>query len=278
MTVSARRLEPTFDIRPHLSPLAGGLGGAANVIMQLSWPAVGYGVKESRVESGSAMKHPLKRTRTTFTYLAVAILGNEDDIDHFRRAVNRQHAQVRSTESSPVKYNAMDPRLQLWVAACLAYGLFDVIEKLHGPLDDDEAARLYAYSARLGTSLQVKPEMWPADRAAFDRYWEESLSEVNIDDDVRDYLMRLVRLENLPRIFRLLLARDNQFWTTGFLPPRFRDDMGLSWTDADEARFRGRLRRLGRLESLMPAWVKALPFTMMLWDMRLRVRTGRPLV
>ena len=159
-----------FDIRPHLSPYAGALGGGANVIMQLSWPAVGYGVKESRVPSGSAMKHPLKRARTTFTYLAVAMLGNEDDVENFRRAVNRQHVQVRSTDASPVKYSAMDTRLQLWVAACLAYGLFDLIEKMYGPLDDETADQLYLYAARLGTSLQVKPEMWPADRAAFNRY------------------------------------------------------------------------------------------------------------
>jgi uncharacterized protein (DUF2236 family) len=36
--------------------------------MQLSWPEVGYGVMESKVDSGNAMKHPYKRARTTFTY------------------------------------------------------------------------------------------------------------------------------------------------------------------------------------------------------------------
>ena len=30
--------------------------------------------------------------------------------------------------------------------------------------------------------------MWPADRAAFDRYWQESLDKVHIDDAVREYL------------------------------------------------------------------------------------------
>ena len=49
--------------------------GAANVIMQLSWPQVGYGVVESKVDSGDLLKHPWKRARTTFQYLAVAILG-----------------------------------------------------------------------------------------------------------------------------------------------------------------------------------------------------------
>ena len=40
----------------------------------------------------------------------------------------------------------------------------------------------------LCTTLQVPPEKWPADRAAFERYWRESLAKVHIDDAVREYL------------------------------------------------------------------------------------------
>ncbi|MFN2540383.1 MAG: oxygenase MpaB family protein, partial [Mycobacteriales bacterium] len=77
-----------FDIRDHISGLGANAAGAANVVMQLSWPAVGYAVKDSKVESGSAMKHPVKRARTTFTFLAVALLGDEHDQQVFRRALN----------------------------------------------------------------------------------------------------------------------------------------------------------------------------------------------
>ena len=51
--------------------------GPANVIMQLARPGVGYGVMESRVESGRVDLHPIKRARTTFTYLAVALAGTD---------------------------------------------------------------------------------------------------------------------------------------------------------------------------------------------------------
>ncbi len=98
------------------------LAGPANVIMQLARPGVGYGVMESRVESGRIDLHPIKRARTTFTYLAVATAGTDAQKAAFRRAVNRAHAQVRSTPDSPVQYNAFDPELQLWVAACLYKG------------------------------------------------------------------------------------------------------------------------------------------------------------
>ena len=68
------------------------LAGPANVIMQLARPGVGYGVLESRVESGRVDRHPIKRARTTFTYLAVATKGTDAQKAAFRRAVNKAHA------------------------------------------------------------------------------------------------------------------------------------------------------------------------------------------
>src|SRR3954454_5217923 len=100
-----------FDIRDHISGLGATAAGVSNVVMQLSWPAVGYGVKDSKVHSGSAMKHPVKRARTTFTFLAVSLLGDERDRRVFRKAVTGQHVQVRSEPGAPVQYSAMDPRL-----------------------------------------------------------------------------------------------------------------------------------------------------------------------
>ena len=67
-----------FDFRPYIDGAAI-LGAAANVIMQLAVPGVGYGVLESPVDCGKLTLHPVKRTRTTLTYLAVALLGSPDE-------------------------------------------------------------------------------------------------------------------------------------------------------------------------------------------------------
>ena len=268
-----------FKMSRHMSMIGARLAGPANFTMQLAWPGVGYGVLNSRVESGSALKHPIKRSRTTFTYLAVAMLGTEQDRTAFRQAVNRQHAQVVSTPDEPVQYRAMDPRLQTWVAACLYYGTVDMIEKMHGPLDDATADALYAYGARFGTTLQMPAEAWPVDRAAFDRYWEDSLAEVRIDEPVREMLMTLIRLDNMPWWLKnKRSAAFGIFITTGFLPPAFREAMKLAWTDDDQAKFDRLMKRYGRHERLMPRFLRALPFRMLLWDMRLRKRLGLALV
>jgi uncharacterized protein (DUF2236 family) len=83
--------------------------------------------------------HPIKRVRTTFTYLAVATAGSDAQKEAFRRAVNRAHAHVYSTPDSPVQYNAFDPDLQLWVAACLYKGGIGVSRIFVGELDDEDA-------------------------------------------------------------------------------------------------------------------------------------------
>ncbi|HVU60168.1 MAG TPA: oxygenase MpaB family protein [Mycobacteriales bacterium] len=268
-----------FDIRRYLVGIGGDLPGPANVIMQLSWPEIGYGVMESRVESGSAMKHPYKRARTTFTYLSVAMLGNDDDRRNFAKAVNGQHAQVRSTEESPVSYNALNPELQLWVAACLYYGTLDLYERMHGPINDEaESDRFYAYCARFGTTLQVRESMWPKDRAAFAEYWEAGVKRANIDDAMRRYLHSLTLMENLPKAVQRLGAERSLFYTKGFLPPLFREQMGYAWSDDDEDLFTKKLQRLGRMDRRLPTSVKVFPFSALLWDMRRRQRKGSPLV
>jgi uncharacterized protein (DUF2236 family) len=257
------------------------LAGPANVIMQLSRPSVGYGVVESRVESGRIDRHPIKRARTTFTYLAVATQGSEAQKATFRKAVNRAHAQVYSTDDSPVSYNAFDPELQLWVAACMYKGAVDVYRFFVGEMDEQTADKHYREGMTLGTTLQVPSEMWPPDRAAFDEYWRASLEKVHIDDTVRAFLYPIAMARMafpLPRAIRRPLEQVGLLITTGFLPQRFRDEMRLPW-DAGRQRWFDRLMTTIRVaNTVAPKFVRKFPFNLMLVDLNWRIRTGRPLV
>ena len=258
------------------------LAGPANVIMQLARPGVGYGVLESRVESGRVDRHPIKRARTTFTYLAVANNGTDEQKAAFRRAVNRAHAQVYSTDESPVKYHAFDKDLQLWVAACLYKGAVDVYRLFVGEMDEATADRHYAEGMALGTTLQVPAEMWPADRAAFDGYWQRSLDQVHIDGTVREYLFPIaagrMRGVKLPVAVQRRLDDFNLLITTGFLPQRFRDEMQLPWDARRQRRFDRLMVVLRTVTHVMPRFVRQFPFNVLLKDLDWRIRTGRPLV
>jgi uncharacterized protein (DUF2236 family) len=258
------------------------LAGPANVIMQLSRLGVGYGVVESRVESGRIDRHPIKRARTTFTYLAVSVNGTAEQQAAYRRAVNGAHAQVYSTDQSPVSYNAFDPKLQMWVGACMYKGVLDIYKIFVGEIDDQVADQLFDEGIALGTMLQVPREMWPANQAAFDRYWDESMAGVHIDDEVRDFLWPIaagrVRGVKLPALVQRRLDDFNLLITGGFLPQRFRDEMGLDWDAEKQRRFDRLMRRIRFVNDLLPTVVRQFPFNWMLKDLDWRIRTGRSLV
>ncbi len=258
------------------------LAGPANVIMELARPGVGYGVLESRVESGRADRHPIKRARTTFTYLAVARRGTDEQKKAYSRAVSGSHAQVYSTPDSPVEYNAFDKDLQLWVAACLYKGGVDVYRIFIGEMDDETADKFYWEARTLATTLQVPEHMWPADRRAFDRYWQESLEKVHIDDAVREYLYPIavsrIRGVRLPGPLQRAVEEFNLLITSGFLPQRFRDEMRFEWNADKQRQFDRLMRAIRFANNLAPRFIQEFPFNLVLRDLDWRLRTGRPLV
>jgi uncharacterized protein (DUF2236 family) len=256
-----------------------GLAAAgANVIMQLSMLPVGHGVAKSRVESGRIHDHPIKRTRTTLAYLAVALLGTDEQREAMRREVDGQHRQVRSQPGDPVAYNAFDRDLQLWVAACLYKGVED-IERVAGiGRTEEESERLYRYCARLGTTLQVRPEQWPPTRADFHRWWDDRVTEIEMDDLTRRYLQGIARGEFLGRPWSWLVSPLVQLQSVGFLPPEFRAELGLPWTRHHQRTFDVMMRTWAAVDRRVPGPVRRFPFNLYLWDTARRIRRGSPIV
>lgn len=252
--------------------------GAANVIMQLSRPEVGYGVAESKVDSGNLLKHPWKRARTTFQYLAVAILGRQQDRDAVREAVNSSHRHVKSTANSPVRYNAFDRELQMWVAACLFVGIEDTYLLLRGEMTAEQAEQFYRSAWRLGTTLQVTEDQWPPTRAEFDAYWIAACRHVAIDDRVRDYLTDLVNLRMINPVLALPFRPLLKFLTIGFLAPVFRDAMGLQWSDFKQRQFERLFLLVAFVNRFLPVFIRQGSSYVLLADVRRRVRNHRALV
>lgn len=252
--------------------------GAANVIMQLSSPGVGYGVVESKVDSGNLLKHPWKRARTTFQYLAVAIIGTPDDRAAFREAVDGAHRHVKSSPTSPLRYNAFDRELQMWVAACLFVGLEDTYQLLRGELNPEQAEQFYWSAWTLGTTLQVTEDQWPATRVEFDDYWVRACDDVAMDEKVRAYLHDLIDLRMINPVlglpFRPLLA----FLTAGFLAPVFREALGVTWGPRRQWMFESLFLTVAFGNRFLPVFIRQGGSHVLLADVRRRVRAGRPLI
>lgn len=261
--------------------MSGGIATSAaiaNVIMQLSMLPIGRGVAESRVVTGRLDVHPLKRARTTLTYLAVALMGTDGERDAMRAEVDRVHRSVHSGPGDDVAYDAFDPELQLWVAACLYRGLQLGYELMWGPPDDDTADTLYHHASRFGTTLQVTDAQWPSSRQEFERYWSRQLARIQTDDLTRPYLWDLARLGFLPAPISWALGPLHKFVTTGFLPPEFRAEIGLPWGPGRQSVFTAATRGGGVVSRVLPDPVRSFPINVLFWDARRRIRAGRPLV
>ena len=257
-----------------IRPMGGYVAGA-NIVMQLSRLGVGRGVAESTVDSGRLDKHPIKRARTTFTYIFVAMIGTPAERAWLRSEVDRSHRAVRNRPGGPVRYSAFDPDLQLWVAACICKGLIDATVALHPDMDEATRARIIRVCRRLGTTLQVDAATWPADPAAFDEYWSESLQRLEVDEVTVRYLRDFLRLRWLGPIPSAILGRFNEWISTGFLTEEFRRPLDLDWSERDQRRF-DRFIGISRVvDRLVPAPLLRITPALYLWDFRRRHRRGR---
>ncbi len=248
----------------------------ANVVMQLSRTAVGYGVVHSPVSSGALLVHPIKRTRTTLAYILVALYGTDAERVALAREVTSVHRRVRSAELAGVAYDALDPELQLWVAACMYRGALDALAlvAVSSPTEStlDE---LYQHCARFATTLQVRPESWPPNRAAFEEYWATALRQIRVDEVTGPFLRDVVSLRFLPAVVRLWLGPLHRFVTAGFLPGEFRRELGLEWDDRRERRFRRMVGYVARVHRRLPRPLREFPLNWVWRDTRRRLRRGQ---
>ncbi len=262
------------ELHDLLTPATISLAGA-NVIMQLAQLPVGRGVAESEVDSGNLYQHPIKRARTTFGYVMIAVFGTDEERAALADAVTAVHRQVRSGPGAAVRYSALDPKLQLWVAACIYRGIEDGYVLLHGPLSPELLDPIYRHHARLATTLQVPAEMWPPDRAAFEAYWAEAEGRIEMDEITRGYLYDLASLGFLPWPVPHLFGWFHRAITAGFLPAAFRRELGLAWGSREQSAFALNRRVLRIANALTPRPLRALPFDLCLWDMRRRIHNER---
>ena len=223
-------------------------GGRA-ILLQLANPAIGHGVAD---HSHFAAK-PLARLNGTLSYVYATVFGEADLAAAMAARVNHAHAPVHSPGTSP-EYDAFTPELQLWVAATLYESATHLHGLIYGPPGDDTADAVYREYARLGTSLQVPPELWPKDRAAFRRYWNEQLQLLTTDAATRAVAHELLHSRSAPFWYRAALPVA-RLMTAGLLPPHVRVLFELPWSKRHERRFD---RVLGGIRLIYPRLPLAL--------------------
>jgi uncharacterized protein (DUF2236 family) len=206
------------------------------------------------------------------------VYGSDQDRAAFREAVDGVHRRVISDGESPVKYNAFDRELQMWVAACLFVGLEDTYTLLRGEMTTEQAEQFYRSAWTLGTTLQVSEDQWPATRAEFDTYWSNACKRVAIDAPVRDYLMDLINLRMINPVVGLPFRPLLKFLTIGFLAPVFRDALGARWSRGKQRRFEWLFLLVAFANRFLPVFIRQGGSSIALADVRRRSRANSGLV
>lgn len=223
-------------------------GAGRAILLQMAHPPIGHAI----ADHSNFSERPADRLRATLSYVYAVTYGSEEQVAMMRRRVNRAHARVRRAPDAAYSgYSAFDAESQLWVVATLYDTAVTVYEKVYGPLDDDSADLMYGGYARLGTVLQLPPELWPPDRSAFREYWEGRLASLHVDDVA------------LGVAHDLLHPKAGAFWmrvsmplvrliTIGLLPHKLRTDFQLPWSERHQRHFGRAMRVLAAVYPRLP--------------------------
>ncbi len=220
-------------------------GGARAILLQVADPSVAAGV----ARHSDFAHRPVERLRNTLTFAYAVVIGTPDDAAAVVASVTRAHLPVG---------RAADADLQLWVAATL----YDTASRVHdcvfGPAPDQVADELYRAYAALGTSLHMPAALWPADRAAFRRYWDTRMASLEVTDDARQIAHDLFAPVTAPAWLRAGLPL-GRILTMDLLPAAIRAAYGFEWTGRDEHRARRAWSVLRFLSAVTPHRLRSWP-------------------
>lgn len=244
------------------------LGGGSAVMYQLAVWGVGKGV----AQHSTTLQRPSDRLRTTLSFVYVMGLGTDEERKAIARMVNRAHKPIRGEG-----YTAFDPELQLWVASTLAEVGKQMWEIFYGPLDPESLEYIYKEGQIYGTILQVKPEMWPATRADFDRYWEQMQSEFRSDPEIREYAHKLLSAKHA-QWHRKPLMPLISLVTRGNCSPQVRETLGFGWTDREQRLYDAFFAVVRPIYVRTPRWLRRLPIKLFMRDIRRRMAAGKRVI
>lgn len=233
------------------------LGAGRAILLQLALAPVGHGV----ARHSDFANNPVGRLHGTLTYIYALSNGSAEQRAKVRDVVNAAHAPVRApaaADGSHPAYSARDPRLQLWVAATLYDSAMQIHELVLPPLDDETAERLYLEYAVLGTELGMPEGFWPATRADFAEYWQQTCEQLEVDHAVREVALELLAARNAPLWVRAVMPFA-KFMTIGLLPEPVRTMYGFGWTERQERRMHRVFRGAKLAVRILPRRIRHFP-------------------
>lgn len=251
------------ELFSRIAPEAGLLLGAGRaILLQLAHPQIGLAIAN---HSDFAM-NPLSRLVHTLGYIYALSNGTEEQQRTIVDYVDSAHASVRGSrdvEQGAPAYSALDPKLQLWVAATLydsARMIAGQVLPNAGPQDEED---LYQQYARLGDALQMPEHFWPENLRAFDNYFDRTLENLVVSEQIRALAEELFAGTNAPWWIRAGLPLMREV-TIAQLPPKVRKEFGYVVTEKVRKRNRRTVSFVRVATRILPRFLRQAPMRLML--------------
>ncbi len=180
------------------------------------------------------------RVKRSIPPIMMTVYGADDDnpgtrVRDFHRDIK---GDMPADDGVSKRYHALDPDTYFWAHATFVEQVLYFADTFVKRLTDDEKERIYAESKTWYRRYGVSDRPMPADYAGFQRYWDRMMDDIVVAHPTAQYGVGYVT-KGFPRpkgvsplAWKLLSPLFNPvaaFITTGGMPPRARDLLGLPW-------------------------------------------------
>jgi uncharacterized protein (DUF2236 family) len=188
------------------------------------------------------------RIKRSLPPIFMTVYGTEDDNEGTN--VRDFHQQIKgemADEYGGGRYHALDPETYFWAHATFVEQVLYFADTFVTPLTLAQKEQIYLESKTWYRRYGVSDRPMPANYADFERYWARMMDEVMVAHPTAKYGVGYVTKgfpcpkgvpPGLWRVIAVAFDPVAAFLTTGGLPPRARDLLGLPWSDRQERRYR----------------------------------------
>ncbi|WP_404286964.1 oxygenase MpaB family protein [Glutamicibacter arilaitensis] len=251
------------ELFTRLAPEAGLLIGAGRaILLQLAHPQIGLAI----ATHSDFASNPLSRLIHTLGYIYALSNGTPEQQRTMVDYVNTAHQPVHGTRNPDQEtpaYSALDPRLQLWVAATLYDSARVIAAEILPKAESSDNVDLYHQYARLGDALQMPAHFWPDSLSEFDEYFDRTLSTLSVTPQIRSLADELFLGRNAPWWIRIGLPVMRDV-TIAQLPPSVREQFGYELSPKVAKRSTRVISFARFATGVLPKFVRHAPMRMLL--------------
>ena len=187
------------------------------------------------------------RVKRSLPPIFMTVYGADDANEGTRvRDFHRDFKGDMPSEYGAGRYHALDPDTYFWAHATFVDQVLYFADTFVKRLTREEKEQIYLESKTWYRRYGVSDRPMPANYDEFERYWDRMIDEIVVPHQTAKYGVGYVTKgfpcpEGVsPVVWRMIAPVFNPvsaFLTTGAMPPRTRDMLGLPWSDRQERRY-----------------------------------------